>query len=340
MILLQVSAEFLSLQKLLNNLYDQSLPLCSDLIGIGRAIGGLGALVYISSKIFGSLARAEPIDFYALLRPFVLGIAIGIFPVVLDVLNGIMTPISTATASMVRTQNEDIMQLQKMKEAALAKTVVDEPFIVDQDLEKKLATAVDHLSPLNQVSYQIEKSFREWLKDALELVYQSASLIINTVRTMFLIILSILGPLAWGFAIWPGFEGNLVNWLGRYITVSLWLPIANIFGAIIAKIQVFMLQADITRIQKGTELSSQDLGYLIFLLIGIACYFFVPTAASWVVQSTGVGQATRQMQGGASMAAAGAGAAAGRAGGAVANVASNIASAPGAFTEGYRNTQV
>jgi len=30
---------------------------------------------------------------------------------------------------------------------------------------------------------------------------------------------------------------TLTNWLARYINVFLWLPVANIFGAIIARIQ-------------------------------------------------------------------------------------------------------
>jgi conjugative transposon TraJ protein len=336
MILLQVSTEFTSLQQLLDHLYDESIPQASQLIGIGRALGGLGALVFISSRIFSSISRAEPIDFFPLLRPFAIGLAILLFPQVLDVLNGILKPLSNATSSMVRVQNEDIIQLQQLKETVLAQQVEKEQFTVDPSMEKTLEAAIGKLSFFDKISYEVEKNFREWTKNVLELVYQAATLIVNTARTLFLIILSILGPLAFGFAIWPGFEGNLVNWLGRYITVSLWLPVANVFGAILAKVQVHMLQADIDRIRAGSALNAQDLGYLLFLLIGTACYFFVPTAASWVVQSTGVGNAMRPLQNAASVGAGVAGASMGRVTGAV----DSVASAPSANANGYHNTQV
>jgi hypothetical protein len=68
----------------------------------------------------------------------------------------------------------------------------------------------------------------------------------------------------------------------------LWLPVANIFGAIIANVQAAMLQQDLQQIQNygGTYFSSTDIGYLIFLIIGIAGYFTVPSVAGYIV-STG-----------------------------------------------------
>ncbi len=300
MILLQISTEFASLQELLNGLYDKMLPQCSQLIGIGRAIGGLGALAFIGSRVWGSIARAEPIDIFPLLRPFAIGLAILLFPLVLGALNGILNPLTMATQGMVATNNQEIVKLQERKAAILANQNTNQPFENDAAFDKELEGKEWYNGSkqglyFDKMAYEVNKSFREWMKEALEMLHLSAVLVINTVRTLFLIILSILGPLALGFAIWPGFEGNLVNWLGRYITVSLWLPIANIFGAVIAQLQTFMLQADIDRIRTATDPNSADLGYLIFLVIAICCYAFVPTAASWVIQSTGVGNALRPL---------------------------------------------
>jgi conjugative transposon TraJ protein len=330
MVLLQISAEFKSLHDLLDHLYDEMLPLCSNFINIGRALGGLGALAFIGSSIWRSIVNAEPIDFFPLLRPFAIGLCIALFPLVLGALNGVLKPLSSATNSLVQEQNQDIINLQARKEKLLASKTENLPFENDAAFDKELEGKEWYNGTkaglyFDKMAYDVKKNFREWMKEALELVYQTAALAINTVRTLFLIILSILGPIAFGFAIWPGFEGNLQNWLGRYITVSLWLPVANIFGAVIARLQVFMLTTDITRIENGTNLTTQDLGYLIFLLLAICCYAFVPTAAGWVVQSTGVGNALRPLTsvGGTVVNSASSvtGAAAGRvAGGAVAMV--------------------
>ena len=82
---LQVSVTVASLQQLLDNLYTEMLPLCSDLINVGRALGGLGALVFIASKVWRHQAENTPIDVFPLLRPFAIGLAISLFPSMLGI---------------------------------------------------------------------------------------------------------------------------------------------------------------------------------------------------------------------------------------------------------------
>ena len=64
----------------------------------------------------------------------------------------------------------------------------------------------------------------------------------DTLRTFFLVVLSILGPLSFALSVYDGFQGTLTHWLSKYICVYLWLPVADLFSAVLAKIQVLMLQ--------------------------------------------------------------------------------------------------
>src|SRR5271170_3996028 len=64
------------LQSELDNIYDQMLPLCSSLIGVGQGIAGFAATWYIAYRVWRHIANAEPIDFYPLFRPFVIGFAV------------------------------------------------------------------------------------------------------------------------------------------------------------------------------------------------------------------------------------------------------------------------
>lgn len=320
--LLQVSIPVKSLQELLDNLYNEMLPLCADLVNVGRALGGLGALIYIASKVWRHQAAAEPIEFFPLLRPFAIGIAITLFPTMLGVLNGVLGGISSATSSIVLTQNQDIIQLQARKTALLQARPENAPYEDDEAFDKELESkdVLDFGGKaslyFDRMSYNVQKNFREWIRNVLELAHDSAALVINTIRTFFLIILSIIGPISFGFAIWPGFESTLTNWFSRYINVFLWLPVANIFGAIIAKIQVMMLNLDIAQIQANGDLEKADYGYMIFLVIAIAGYFTVPSVSSWIVSASGLTNITRfaTNAGGAagSMAAGAAGAGAGQ----------------------------
>ncbi|UPZ17952.1 hypothetical protein [Flavobacterium humidisoli] len=90
-----------SLHAVLEQLYDEMMPLCSNLMGVGQGIAGFAAVFYIASRVWRHIANAEAIDFYPLFRPFVIGFCIMIFPSVLTLINGVMKPTVTATASMV-----------------------------------------------------------------------------------------------------------------------------------------------------------------------------------------------------------------------------------------------
>mgnify|MGYP000464821819 FL=1 len=129
--------------------------------------------------------------------------------------------------------------------------------------------------------YNLEKNIRDAFRSLLELLFAAASLLIDTVRTFFLVVLSILGPIAFAFSVWDGFQSTLSQWFTRYISVYLWLPVSDLFSCMLAKIQVLMLQNDILELQNNPNysLDNSNSVYVIFMLIGIIGYFTVPTVA-------------------------------------------------------------
>ena len=66
--MLLAAVDFDNLHQVLRVLYDEMMPLCSNMTGVAKGIAGLGALFYVAAKVWQSLARAEPIDVYPLLR--------------------------------------------------------------------------------------------------------------------------------------------------------------------------------------------------------------------------------------------------------------------------------
>ncbi len=304
-----ITQEMNGLHSVLAQLYDDMMPLCSKLIGVGRGIAGFAAMWYIASRIWRHIANAEPVDFYPLFRPFVLGFAISIFPSVLAMINGVLTPTVTATADMVTDSNKAIAVLLQAKEDALKKTTVwqmyvgengsgdrdkwykythpDDPSGDDENMFQ--AVGNDMRFAMSKAMYNFRSSIKEWMSEVLKLLYEAASLCIDSLRTFNLVVLAILGPLVFGIAVFDGFQHTLAAWLARYINIFLWLPVANIFGAIIGKIQEKMIALDIQQVQDAgdTFFSSTDTAYLIFLLIGIVGYFTVPSVANHVVNAGG-----------------------------------------------------
>ncbi|MEO6453270.1 MAG: conjugative transposon protein TraJ [Ginsengibacter sp.] len=300
--------EVKSLHKVLEQLYTDMLPLCSKLIGVGRGIAGFAATWYIASRVWRHIANAEPIDFYPLFRPFVLGFAVIIFPSVIAMINGVMNPTVTGTAAMVDDSNQAIAVLLQKKEEAIKQTDVWKMYVGetgsgDRDKWYKYTHPKDDPSDESifasvgndvrfafaKASYNFRNSIKQWMSEVLRVLFEAAALCINTIRTFYLIVLAILGPLVFGIAVFDGFQHTLTVWIARYINIFLWLPVSNIFGGIIGKIQENMLKVDIAQVKDygDTFFSPTDTAYLIFMIIGIVGYFTVPSVANYIVHAGG-----------------------------------------------------
>lgn len=294
-----------SLHEVLEKLYDDMMPLCSRLIGVGRGIAGFAATWYIASRVWGHIARAEPVDFYPLFRPFVLGFAVLIFPSVIAMINGVMKPTVTSTAAMVTDSDKAVAQLLKMKEEAIKKTAYWQMYVGlngsgDRDKWYKYhygdksegwikSIGNDIKFAFAKFSYNFRNSIKQWMSEVLKVLFEAAALCINTIRTFYLIVLAILGPLVFGIAVFDGFQHTLTVWIARYLNIFLWLPVANIFGGIMGKIQENMLKEDLQQIATNgdTFFSSTDTAYLIFMIIGIIGYFTVPSVANYIIHAGG-----------------------------------------------------
>ncbi|MGJ1335275.1 conjugative transposon protein TraJ [Sphingobacterium siyangense] len=329
--------EWNNLHEMLRSLYDEMLPLTADMAAVAKGIAGLGALFYVALKVWQALSRAEPIDVFPLLRPFAIGLCIMFFPtMVLGTINAVMSPVVKGTHTMLEDQVLDLNKLQQQKDQLEREAMLRNPetayLVSDEEFDKKL----DELgwSPsdlatmsgmyLDRQAYKIEKAIKEWFRNLLEILFQAAALVIDTIRTFFLIVLSILGPIAFAISVWDGFQSTLTQWLTRYISVYLWLPISDMFSSILAKIQSLILERDIEMLTDPTFIpDTSNTVYIIFMLIGIVGYFTVPTVAGWVIQAGGAGNFMRNVNQTATktgnLAGAGTGAAVGNIGGRLMN---------------------
>ena len=323
-----LAIDFENLHQILRNLYQEMMPLCADMIGVAKGIAGLGALFYVASRVWQALSRAEPIDVYPLLRPFAIGLCIMFFPtIVLGTINAVMSPVVKGTHTILESQIEDVQALQAEKDALEYDARVREgkAWLVDDEVYDRKMEELGIWEMGEIISmwgerkwYDMKMWFRQLVRDFFELLFNAAALTIDTLRTFFLVVLSILGPLAFALSVYDGFQSTLTNWLSRYISVYLWLPVADLFSAVLSKIQALMLQMDIGLLKDPSYVPDGSNGvYIIFLIIGIIGYFSIPTVAGWVIQPGG-GNATRGVNSAASKGAALAGGVAGAASGNVA----------------------
>ncbi|UPK68026.1 conjugative transposon protein TraJ [Chitinophaga filiformis] len=295
------------LHGVLDKLYKEMLPMCADLIGVGRAIAGFAATFYIGYRVWKHIANAEPVDFFPLFRPFCLGFCILIFPQVIALCNSILKPTVVGTEALRQKANSSVAALLAKREEEMKKTVSYRMYGIndgqgDRDLwmlythddevgdEGLLGSIGNDIEfAMSKAYYNFKSGFKEFISFVLQLLYEAAALCINTVRTFNLLVLALLGPFVFGLACFDGFAHTLTVYLARYVNFYLWLPIANILGALLGKIQEGMLKLDIDQITQygDTFFTSSDVGYLIFMIIGIISYTTIPNLSNMVVNSGG-----------------------------------------------------
>jgi conjugative transposon TraJ protein len=270
----------------LEKLFDQMMPLCSRMIDVGRAIAGFAALWYIALRVWKHLAKAESIDFYPLLRPFAVGLTILLFPTLISLMNGVLSPVVKATADMSKDSNKAI-QYQLSQEEKSLQTPPDGIYQNGgedwQKYEQPDGTTADNGQSSGMSGtfgfFGLKTAFKNFVKYVVQLLFETAALCINTIRTFYLIILAILGPLVLGLSVFDGFQHTLASWFARYIHVYMWLPVANIFGAIVGKILDNMMTQDLDFYNSTT--------YIIFMMIAIVGYLTVPSVAGYIIQPGG-----------------------------------------------------
>ena len=294
-----LAANFDNLHRILQNLYTDMMPLCSQMTGVAKGLAGLGALFYVAYRVWQSLARAEPVDVFPLLRPFALGLCIMFFPtLVLGTLNSVMSPIVKGTHTILETQTFDMNEYRAQKDRLELEAMKRNPetaYLVDKEaFDNKL----DELGVLDAIEacgmyvdramYNMKKAVQNFFRELLELMFNAAALVVDTLRTFFLVVLSILGPISFAISCWDGFQASLSQWFVRYISIYLWLPVSDLFSSVLARIQVLMLKQDIELLADPNFIPDGSNGvYITFLIIGIIGYFTIPTVANWIIQAGG-----------------------------------------------------
>ncbi len=278
-----VADKIYSLNSVLDKLFNEMLPLCSRMMDVGRAIAGLAALFYIGTRVWKHLANAEPIDFYPLLRPFAIGMAILLFPSVIALMNGVLQPTVEATAAMSKDSHKAIQWSLDQKEKAIKESApvggLGGGGATDDMQKYEQPGGTDDGGGLFSAFsiFSFESAVKRMIRDFFSILYSAAALCINTVRTFYLIVLVILGPLVFGLSVFDGFQNTLSSWFSRYINVFMWLPVANIFGAISSKILENMMALD--------QDFFSSVAYIVFMVICIIGYTTVPTVAGYIIQA-------------------------------------------------------
>jgi conjugative transposon TraJ protein len=296
--------EISSLNKAIGDLYNTQKVAFGGIIFAVSNILALGIILYMLNKIFTPLLRAEPIIWGDLIKPITVFFLVLAYPVVLNLVELTLSPIASATEAMNFNSQETVLQAHKeayMKSPEWQLYIGDngqgdfDKYVKEYGTSIKFAPgAIDEA--IDKMKFGTKQTLMEWdfqlrffISNVLNMLFQGAILCINFVRTFYLIILAILGPVAIAVVLLPGMSNAPFHWLGQFISKWLWLPIANVLATMLNVVQKQIINDANYGMAAGSGemFSAADVAGMIFMMIGLVSFFAVPSVASMTMQASG-----------------------------------------------------
>lgn len=301
-----------------DNINDQST--FKSISEIGRALAGIGGLVYIGKSIIGQIARNESINFIPLVRPLFFILAIAWSSEICDNIDSITGLISKDGSKSVESMKAEYAKMDKKMENMI--TAKWNKINTDQatyDAEygdgafaedgSGLGLSKDFAVGFGRMKDQFIAGILDVLTTVMQWINYLAFMAMYIISFLFRICLRAIAPIAIGIAIFDGFSNNAIEWLGKYINYALLPAIANVYGALSMRMLTGMMDSFTTAGVIGNEnaknvsMSVATFGgaYVAILAILLVGWFFIPTIANMVVS---VGGSSAAVQGFAARSAA------------------------------------
>tara|TARA_R110000868_G_scaffold411003_2_gene701292 strand:- start:14485 stop:15480 length:996 start_codon:yes stop_codon:yes gene_type:complete len=286
-----------------------------------QAIAAIAMLLYFGVKSFGLISGDERWEIMPLLRPFGLTLVIVFWGQFIRALEFPFDIFEGRTEALYNDQRDevDLLMLEKNKlitEYALKLTEVSQDVedVNGEDSDSwmgMIGVDVDDLVQEAKSLYLVVLAkFKYVLEQVINYIilafFQVCVYIVFFLQMFFKHVLIVLGPLAFAISIIPAFKDSYTTWIGRFISVALYSTIARIVliismtfirYALNLEIQMFEnLMADENAfILYATGSNTVQISFIVALLTGAAAMLTVPTVSTWIVNTSGVGQAVGKM---------------------------------------------
>jgi hypothetical protein len=134
--------------------------------------------------------------------------------------------------------------------------------------------------------------------------FQVCTYIVFFLQAIFGSILIILGPISFAFSILPGYRDAYLNWIARFISVSLYSVIAYlVLNMAIEVVRLGILQelAALNQVKDDPEAfvmyvatSSGSMGnFIVAILVAAIGMLTIPSISTWIISTSGVTNAAR-----------------------------------------------
>ncbi|MEG1589646.1 hypothetical protein [Chryseobacterium sp.] len=299
---------------------------------VGKAIGGLGALMYLGYMGWQMAAGDREWEITPMLKPILIGFTLvywsGFVSMIqapfeaiaepgISIFSEIESEVNDLRVERFKKQQQLLDAVIKLKAEEDAKQEVIENTTEDADDSWfDISEGLDKLiQPIKEWSIRMEFQMQKLVAELIEFVCLSILRIcvylIFFIQKIWAYILIILGPIAVGMALIPGFENSLYSWVSKFININLYTFVAytiiNIGQQIIASGYEMEIERYDTLLSNGTitnldalmvYVSNSGMIYnqlftcVAYVVTGIGV-LMTPTIADSIVSAGGAGAITK-----------------------------------------------
>ena len=297
----------------------------------GRAIGGLGCMIYLGTMGWQMISGDRDWEIVPMLRPFFIGLILTYWSAFTGLISLPLLLLAQPSATTFESIEKDadalrVKVFEKQSKlldyavAAKAKEMAKQKQIEDAKPQDGgiLSGVSDAMVNLDSAIYEWQTRMNFELQKLIGDLMQVISLAILRVcvylmffiQKIWMYILEVLGPIAIGMAMIPGFENSFNNWVSKYINVNLYTfityTIINIGQQLIMSAYTMQINRLDTLAPSGTFDDPAVLqfvagnGFLFITLQTIVAYvvtgigvLMTPTIADTIVTAGGAGAMTK-----------------------------------------------
>ncbi len=200
---------------------------------LGRAIGGIGALLSFGYLGWQMQSGDRDWEIMPILKPLFVGLILFNW---VSFYNLIQTPFlklaepSEAVFKEIEEEANNLRILRFEKQKALVE------YLIAQEAEQEIAEAKESWVPGSEtiaemtmaikkwnlsMKFDIQKTIGEWMEAVALGILRIMVYSIFFIQKIWSYVLIVLGPVAVGFTLIPGFQSSLTSWVSKFINVNL-----------------------------------------------------------------------------------------------------------------------
>lgn len=296
---------------------------------LGRAIGGIGAMIYLAFIGWQMQAGERNWDITPMIRPIIIGLILLHWPSFVKLIQVPLEKISAPSEAIFKDIEEDVNDVRiarfakqvelmdfliaeqstneaKNREIEALEQGSDKGFFEDS-IEKLLAPIYEFKIRMN---FEIQSIIASVIEAIGITILRVCTYLIFFIQKIWSYILIVLGPIAVGLSLIPGFEAAFGNWLSKFININLYTFIAYVIINIGQQLIVAGYKMEIDRYDEMLSTGEANLqlvlayvsnqGMIYSTLFPVVAYIvtgisvlMVPTIADQIVTAGGSGVFTK-----------------------------------------------